>query len=475
VKGWRVSAGGEWFTMDGYTPVSTEQDPGIAPRGPIDGKLGSTHRSGVVSAGYGASNGWRLDVTGNVYDEHRTNATPASINSTASNQLSGDMAGGVGGGLLSLRVFGGTQRYRQTFSTVNAARTAETLTRDQHIPTTAGGLGAQWFREWGSHTMLVGAEGRYVDGTSIETPYSQGRPLANVEAGGIQRLGSAFVQDTFRASDRLTLVVGAHGDGWQSTSHASGHVQSSGSFNPRVSGSYRLGASGVTVRGAAYHGFRAPTLNEFYRTFSAGSVVTRPNEALSPERLTGGDVGVMMTRGRASARVTGFWNVLDDAITTITLSVTPTQIIRQRANADTLHASGIELEGDVRWSSSLSASFAGGFVSSRFQGMTDLRDKRVPQVPGYNMGAGVRYNRRSWIASSQLRITGSQFEDDQNVFRLGRATVLDVFAGRTLPGRMTAFVAVENLLDATYDVGRTPILTTGLPRTARIGVLIDLP
>ena len=72
-------------------------------------------------------------------------------------------------------------------------------------------------------------------------------------------------------------------------------------------------------------------------------------------------------------------------------------------------------------------------------------------------------------------VTGPQFEDDQNVFTLRRATVFDVFASRTFVGKVTAFVAVENLLDATYDVGRTPILTTGVPRAARVGVLIALP
>ncbi len=472
---WRYSAGGEWFTIDGYIPIATEQNPGIAPRGPIDGKLGSTHRSAIASVGFAANNGWRADVTGNVYDEDRKNATPASINSTASNQISGDLAGGVKGGLLSVRLFGGTQRYRQTFSTVNATRTAETLTRDQHIPSTAGGLGAQWFREWGRHTLLLGAEGRYVDGASIETPYSQGQPLANIEAGGIQHLGSGFVQDTIRWNDRLTLVLGAHGDSWRSTSDVTGNDQSSGSFNPRVSASYRIGESGMTVRGAAYHGFRAPTLNELYRTFSAGNVLTRPNEALSPERLTGGDAGVTIARGRTSARVTGFWNVLDEAITTITISTTPQQIIRQRANADTLHAAGLEVEADVRLLPALSASLTSGFVSSRFKGGTDLRNKKVPQVPPYNVGLNVRYDPRPWTSSLQVRVTGAQYEDDLNAFELGRATVLDVFAGRTLAGRITAFVAVENLLDATYDVGRTPVLTTGLPRAARVGVLINLP
>ncbi len=347
-RGWRYSAGGEWFTIDGYIPIATEQDPGIAPRGPIDGKLGSTHRSALASAGYQGAGGWRVDVAGNVFDEHRQNATPISINSTASRQLSGELAGGVGGGLLNLRGFGGTQQYRQVFTTVNAARTAETLTRDQNVPSSVFGLAGQWFRAWGRHGVLVGAEGRHVEGTSIEVPYTQGRPQAATEAGGTQRLGSAFVQDTVRVNDRTTLVIGAHADTWRSTSLATGFAKSSGSFNPRASGSYRLGDSGITVRGAVYHGFRAPTLNEFYRNFGSGNTQTRPNEALNPERLTGGDAGVLIGRGPVSARVTGFFNVLDEAITAITISSTPQLIVRQRANADTLRASGIEVEADFR-------------------------------------------------------------------------------------------------------------------------------
>jgi outer membrane receptor protein involved in Fe transport len=474
-QAWRYSAGGEWFTIDGYIPVATEQDPGIAPRGPIDGKLGSTHRSALASAGYQAANGWHVDLAGNLFDEHRNNATPVSINTTASRQLSGEVAGGVGGGLLSLRAFGGTQQYRQTFSTVNATRTAETFIRDQNVPSTAGGVGGQWFRTWGRQALLFGAEGRYVEGTSVETPYSQGRPLATTEVGGRQRLGSAFVQDTLRVGDRLTLVFGAHGDGWGSKSLVTGSTKSSGSFNPRLAGSYRVGESGLILRGAVYHGFRAPTLNEFYRNFSSGNTQTRPNDSLNPERLTGGDFGLLISRGRASARVTGFWNVLDDAITSVTLSSTPQLIVRQRANADRLRATGIEVEGDVRLPRSLTVTFTSGFVSSHFAGATELRDKQVPQVPSYNLGLDVRYNRHAWTGSAQLRVTGPQFEDDQNVFTLRRATVFDVFASRVLARKVNAFVAVENLFDATYDVGRTPTLTTGVPRAGRVGIQLAVP
>ena len=474
-RGWRFSTGGEWFSIDGYTPIAEQQDPGIAPRGPIDANFGSSHRSAIASAGYQAANGWRFDVAGNVFSEDRQNGTPLSINTTASRQGAGEVAGGVGGGLLSLRVFGGTQDYHQAFTTVNAARTSEALNRDQIIPTTSGGFGAQWVRPIGSHALLVGAEGRYIDGSSIETPYAQGRALAIVDAGGKQKLGSAFVQDTIAVSERFTLVLGAHGDTWHSTSNLTSNSKSSGSFNPRASASYRIGDSGVTVRGAVYQGFRAPTLNEFYRNFSSGNTQTRPNDGLGPEKLTGGDAGILISRGPASARVTGFWTVLDDAITTVTLSSTPQAIIRQRANADRLRAAGVEFEGEVRVARTLSLAFSSGIVSSRFHGDTNLRGKRVPQVPTYNMGLSLRYLHQGWTASSQFRVTGPQFEDDLNVFTLRRAAVWDVFGSRTIAGRVSAFVAVENLLDSTYDVGRTPILTTGLPRASRAGVVITLP
>jgi outer membrane receptor protein involved in Fe transport len=236
-----------------------------------------------------------------------------------------------------------------------------------------------------------------------------------------------------------------------------------------------MGESGVTLRGSAYHGFRAPTLNEFYRGFRAGNTQTNPNEALLPERLTGADGGVLAARGRASARVTAFWDVLDDAITNITLSITPALITKQRANADKVRARGVEFEGEVRLPHSLTVTFASARIDSKFTGTGTLAGKVVPQLAKYNVALGARYGERGWVGSAQVRVTGPQFEDDQNLFTLRRATVVDIYAGRNIVRQVQAFFAVENLLDSEYDVGRTPILTTGLPRAARVGVQISLP
>jgi outer membrane receptor protein involved in Fe transport len=471
-RGFAYTAAGEWFSTDGYVTVARRQDAGISPRGPIDVAAGSTHRSALMSAGYQSTSGWRVEGRASVFAEDRANGTPAVVNDTDARQAAAEITGGVGGGLLAVRLFGGTQGYDQSFSTVSVDRRSEALNRVQRVPTRVFGAGAQWIHPWGRHLMLIGAESRFIRGSTIETPFSQGRPLATTEAGGIQRVGSAFAQGTFNVSDEVTMVAGMHADGWHSESRNTGYDKTLGSLNPRASLAYRLPGTDISLRGSAYWGFRAPTLNELYRGFRAGNTDTRPDEALAPERLRGGEAGILFARGRASARATGFWNVLDDTITNITLSMTPTLITKQRANADRMRAAGVELEGDLRLPASLSLSFAGAVVRSRFAGDTTLRGNRVPQVPRFNAGLNLRYNGADWAASTQIRVTGPQFEDDLNLYLLRRATVADVYASRRVAGVMSAFVACENLFDAEYDVGRTPILTTGLPRAVRAGVLL---
>jgi hypothetical protein len=50
-----------------------------------------------------------------------------------------------------------------------------------------------------------------------------------------------------------------------------------------------------------------------------------------------------------------------------------------------------------------------------------------------------------------------------------------MFVGRNILRQVQVFVAVENLFDNEYDVGRTPTLTTGLPRAARVGAQLTFP
>jgi outer membrane receptor protein involved in Fe transport len=94
-------------------------------------------------------------------------------------------------------------------------------------------------------------------------------------------------------------------------------------------------------------------------------------------------------------------------------------------------------------------------------------------VPKYQGALSVRFTDPRYLtATLQTRIVGRQFEDDRNTLVLDDAAIVDVFASRALASRLTVFVGVENLFDTEVQVGRTPILSVGLPRTAHGGVRV---
>ena len=73
----------------------------------------------------------------------------------------------------------------------------------------------------------------------------------------------------------------------------------------------------------------------------------------------------------------------------------------------------------------------------------------------------------------QARWSDRQFDDDLNRFRLGSFATFDALVSRPLGRGVSVFAAGENLLDERFDIGRTPVLTVGPPRTVRVGVRIE--
>ena len=202
-------------------------------------------------------NGWRVGVSGNVFTDNRQNGTPAVINNTASRQGASDVAGGLAGGLLSARVFAGTQGYDQTFSAVSADRTSEDLNRRQRVPTRVQGTAAQWVRLLGRHTVLVGAEAKIHQGRDTRDATLSGPRAGDASTmAAHRRCGPRSSRTRFSPSDRFTMVMAVHGDRWHTQSKNTGYDKTLGSFNPRASVVYRV-RGGISLRGSAYQGFRA--------------------------------------------------------------------------------------------------------------------------------------------------------------------------------------------------------------------------
>jgi outer membrane receptor protein involved in Fe transport len=282
-----------------------------------------------------------------------------------------------------------------------------------------------------------------------------------------------FARAEVTPTDTLTIVGSVRGDRWALDPNTSAPSRDATQLSPKAGVSWRA-SSTVVVHALATHAFRAPTLNELFRNFRVGNTVTNANADLRPETLTGVEGGAAVTFGSsAELRITGFWNHLDDAVTNLTISSTPVLITRMRANAGTIRAAGADIQTEWQVARAIRASVGLEFVDSVYAASQEpgLTGNRVPQVPRVQGSAGVRIDApASIVATAQVRVISSQYDDDRNQFLLGSATIVDLLATRPMGHGVQLFGAIENLFNDEYDVALTPTRNIGLPRTARIGV-----
>ncbi len=457
-----VRGGVERFTTDGFVTVAPES------RGPIDVPADSAHTA-LFAAAAAPLMGVRLEARGGYFSEDRGNGTPFQTNATTGRDLAVRASGAAFDGYWTVRGVFTSQDYDQTFSAVFAARDGERPTSAQHVAATSQSLAVEWARSVRAWTFVAAGTARRVraDLATESLPNPQG--LAPDAVVATQRTGAVSSQASWVLSPRATLGAGARAELRATDADTGADGSRVTSFVPRVSFAFRA-TPAVSVRLSLQDAFRAPTLNELYRGFRVGSVVTLANASLVPERSFGGDASILVTRGPAVFRATGFFTTVNDAIVSVTIASTPALITRRRDNAGRIRAAGLEIESEVRLRGGLTATVSGTFGSSTFGGEGELAGLRVPQVPRVQAAAGLRQLWPHASASLDWRYAGRQFDDDQNRFVLDPASIADARVSWIVRPGVDVFVAVENVFDVEQDVGRTPLRTIGLPRAARIGL-----
>lgn len=289
-----------------------------------------------------------------------------------------------------------------------------------------------------------------------------------------QQTMGATAQVSFAASPRVSVAAGVRGEVWRSERTPGDSIAGAPRVRyllPRASVAYRA-TDALTLRGSLQSGHRTPTINEQYRDFRVGNVLTRGNPSLGSEESTGVEAAALFARGRGAARATAFYSLLDHAIVSVTLQPGAT-ILRERQNAGRVRAAGIEFETDLRLTGAIALTGSVAFIDSVFTSGAGLDGLRVPQVPRLNASAGLRVNWRRLTGAAEWRYLARQFDDDRNQFALDPSSMIDARAAWSLRRGSEIFAALENVLDAEQDVGRTPLRTIGLPRTLRVGVRIQ--
>jgi outer membrane receptor protein involved in Fe transport len=248
-------------------------------------------------------------------------------------------------------------------------------------------------------------------------------------------------------------------------------------FSPRIS-LLRKVNNNLSLVASGYRAFRAPTLNELYRGFRVGNVVTLANDQLKAERLTGGEAGAIVSgwNDRFMLRGNFFWSDISGPVANVTQSVTPDLITRQRENLGLTQSRGTEIEATALVTNQLALSGGYEFTDAtvlRFPANVVLEGMQIPQVPRNSLNFQVRYLRPFIHLGVQGRFVGNAFDDDLNTLPLRRFFTMDVQVSHPFRPGLATFIAAENILNERYDVGRTPVLSVGPPILVRVGVKLE--
>ena len=492
--GWTASLAAETFRTDGYVLVPVNQ------RGRVDTPAGARDATANfrIEKNFGATG--RVFGAASFFGEARRNGTPLQTNRTHLRQF---VFGGdwhtAEIGAVEAHAYGGTQLLDQNFTAISADRNSEVLTRVQRVPVQVVGFSGRWAQAVGaqnrmSQTLVAGLEARAVRGASDEIAFVNGRASSFIGAGGREHTTGVYFEDLIKIGARVFINAGGRFDYWRNGAAFSASRPISAAsptnvtvfpdrtetaFSPQLSALYKV-SSHFSLIASAARAFRAPTLNELYRSFRVGNVLTQANEKLLAERLTSGEAGARVSAVNEKLRFRGafFWNRVDRPVANVTLLTTPALITRQRQNLGRTRSNGLELQADASltkyWFLSAGYLLADARVV-KFPANTTLEGLLIPQVARHQFTFQARYANPSVVTVGlQGRAASAQFDDDQNLFRLGPYFNLDAFASRRLNGKLDLFCALENVFNQRYEAGKTPVTTLGPPIQVRAGLRFHL-
>jgi outer membrane receptor protein involved in Fe transport len=522
------------FDTDGFPIVAASE------KGLIDNNATVKFRNINAKLDYRASDRLNAFFRTGYFTEDRGNGKVGEVNDTRWTSLSGGVRAQLPDSSdLQATLYGDIEKFHSTFLAVTApsatvaARSIVRLTVDQHVPTDNFGGMVQWGKALNLKNYLsVGTDFRWVQGDSEEASYNaapgpvipptQGAILAfNRVSGGTQRSVGVYAQDIITPASNLTVTLSARVDTWRNYNphnletpviagtvvsnrpacSVSGGVpptclqdRSDTTLSPRIAARYQA-APWLSVWGDIGSGFRAPTLNELYRQFRVGTVLTTANDQLGPERLVGGEAGVSITPlPSVTIRTTWFDNRISNPVSNVTLTTVGANVTQQRQNLGQTHVWGLQNDVEYRFGAAFKVTAAylynqatvtdGGTANAALVG------NFLPQVPTHRGSFRAIYtNPRLFTASFDILFLGRQFDEDQNTRGIPAAAlteagldvttepglpgyrIVDITASRNIGKYVEVFIGAQNLFNTEYFVGTLPT-TIGSPRLVNGGVRI---
>lgn len=482
--GGQVAVDGRYSRGDGFVPVASGQ------RGTVD-RAAAYEQGGLgLRLRFDAGANSRIEASLRGFSDRRDRGTDFTTSKTdgvdASLRVVHDPAGAAQWLALA---YVQVRDFDSGFASVAAGRNSVAPALFQRVPAT--GLGARFELRpaiSGDNPLRIGTDWRRTTGRTEEDFFFSGvTPGRHRIAGGSSDTVGAFAEwSAGDAGDGLLWTLSGRvdhwwlGEGYRLERNIGGTTITNLRFAARQGweGSGRAGvrwtSDALSLRAAAYRGWRLPTLNELYRPFRVGAEVTTANEMLEPERLWGGEVGVDWASDGTKLSATLFANHLSNAIANVTLAPN----LNQRQNLDAIDSKGIEISAEQRIGpATLRATYAFTDASVDASGTAATLDGRRPaQIAKHGGSVSLRSNGDGPIGGfATLRYIGKQNEDDRGLLVLGDALTLDAGLSWRVNKAVSIEARGENLFDELVPaaISASGVVERAAPRTLWVGARVS--
>lgn len=208
----------------------------------------------------------------------------------------------------------------------------------------------------------------------------------------------AFAQHDYNVTNRLNMVYGVRMDY---------HSDFGAHFSPKASWMYKLNP--FTFRASYSHGFRSPSLKELHTSWDMGGMGflwIQGNPNLKPEKNNHVSLSAEYTRDRVNFSVTGYYNQIQDKISSLTLprSRPEVQDTSLYVNIDQARVSGIDANLAVKCPYGFTVRAAYSYVRDRQ--MQDGRNLSATRPHTATFALSYDYAARSKKYDLNVTLTG---------------------------------------------------------------------
>jgi len=454
-----IGLGVNYFSTAGYDAVAPEE------RGTVDRRTSSHSANINLKMDYHTAD-FEGFVRGNYFENHQILDTNLNTNETHTVNL-------ATGGRLILDAQNDIKTnlfyLNQNFVTNNAdfvsppSRDAEFLSNIHQTPATDMGASVQWTRTSAGVLRMInaGMDVRNIEGVdnSDNTAPPPTSTVSVLNGGGQQLFLGWFGQASlFPTSDweilpslRLDYVLNYQGsltnNPGTTTELSDKHYLQ---LNPKIATRYQI-VKEVAIRASVYRGFRAPTLDNLFRSYSSQGFVLNSNSQLNPEVLWGGDIGFDVTAGRFQGQVNFFDNRITDQINYVTTSFGP-PFTQKVENIGETSSIGVEAIGDVQLTKEISSGVSWSWTDAKIRSNPSnpsIVGQQTFNTPLNAVSGFVRYRHSS---GAYLEVDGRYVTTalDSTGIRMDAHKVFDASASCPIYKHVEAFLFAQNITDEKY-------------------------